>query len=266
MMDTAFSNVNVSRRRQAAEQVSARKAKRPFAPNPNAEIYHVENTEAFGEVKPMSLDILKNRPTYRFIKRLADVVLSAGGLLVLWPVMLGTALIIVLDDPKAGPIFVQERIGKNGIPFHIYKFRSMVHNAEELKAELEAKGITIKSSKDPTFKLEDDPRITRVGRFIRKTSIDELPQLFNVLKGDMSIVGPRPLITKEVQRMDEFSLQRHLVRPGLTCYWQSTKNRDKVEFGDWMKMDVRYIQNCSVWEDIKIICKTFRIVLTANGN
>ncbi len=226
----------------------------------------VKDIEEFGEILPITADILKNRPGYRFIKRLADVTLSLAALTVFSPVLLGVAIMIVVDDPHAGPIFIQERVGKNGNRFKILKFRSMVYNAEELKKELEAQGITMKEPDDPTYKLENDPRVTRVGRFIRKTSIDELPQLINIIKGDMSIVGPRPLVVSEVERFDKFSMQRHLVRPGLTCYWQSTKDRDKVPFEDWMKMDVRYIQRCNVWEDIKIICRTFKIVLTANGN
>lgn len=226
----------------------------------------VEDVDKFGEILPLDTDIMKNKPVYNWVKRIADVLFSTLALVVLTPAMAIIAVAIYVDDPHASPIFIQERVGKNGKRFKIIKFRSMVYNAEALKKELEAMGYTMKEPGDPTYKLENDPRVTRMGVFIRKTSIDELPQLINIIKGDMSIVGPRPLITEEVERFDDFSMQRHLVRPGLTCYWQSTKDRDKVPFASWMKMDVRYIQNCNAWEDIKIICRTFKVVLTANGN
>ena len=142
----------------------------------------------------------------------------------------------------------------------------MVANAEQLLDGLKAKGGNIKPANDPTFKQKDDPRITRVGRFIRKTSIDELPQLFNIIKGDMSIVGPRPALPCEVETYNDFSRQRLLMRPGLTCYWQSTMNRDDIPFDKWMKMDVNYIKHCGVLEDIKIIIATVRVVLSGNGN
>lgn len=263
-MDTAFTDIGVVKGDKSSMQM--RNAKKGSPACSKKEKVLVKNIDEFGEILPLSTDILKKRPIYRFVKRAVDLTLSVFALVVLSPVMAGVAVAIYVDDPKAGPIFIQERVGKNGRKFKIYKFRSMVHNAEELKKMLEAQGYTMKEPGDPTYKMENDPRITRVGRFIRKTSIDELPQLVNVIKGDMSIVGPRPLVTSEVERFDDFSMQRHLVRPGLTCYWQSTKDRDKVPFGDWMKMDVRYIHNCNVWEDIKIIFKTFRVVLTANGN
>lgn len=268
-MDTTFNDISVVKGCDIKGDKSARQVKNAEKSSTSCskkEKVVVENTDEFGEILSIDTDILKNRSGYRFIKRVSDVTLSIFALTVLSLLMAGVAAAIYIDDPHAGPIFVQERVGKNGRRFKIYKFRSMVYNAEELKKELEAKGYTMKEPGDPTYKLENDPRITRVGRFIRKTSIDELPQLLNIIKGDMSIVGPRPLITSEVEQFDDFSMQRHLVRPGLTCYWQSTKDRDKVPFSDWMKMDVRYIHNCSVWEDIKIILKTVRIVLTANGN
>ena len=263
-MDTVFTDIGVANGESSSVQVRNAKESGFDCPEKNKVV--VQDTGEFGEILPLSTDILKKRPVYSFIKRVADVTLSILALTVLFPLMVGVAIAIYIDDPKAGPIFVQERVGKNGNKFKIYKFRSMVHNAEELKKMMQAMGYTMKEPEDPTYKVENDFRITRMGRFIRKTSIDELPQLINVIKGDMSIVGPRPLVTSEVERFDDFSMQRHLVRPGLTCYWQCTKDRDKVHFGDWMRMDIKYIHNCNVWEDIKIICKTFRIVFTANGN
>lgn len=221
---------------------------------------------SFGPVLPLGTDVLKNKPVYRVVKRLFDILLSSFALLVLSPVLLLVALLIFLDDPHGSPIFVQPREGKNRKIFQLVKFRSMVVNAEELLGDLKRRGISIKDPSDPTYKLKDDPRITRFGRFIRKTSIDELPQLINIILGDMSIVGPRPPLTREVEQYNDFAMQRLLVRPGLTCIWQSTRNRDDVKFPDWMKMDVTYIQNCSLLLDCKLIIKTFAIVFTANGN
>lgn len=220
----------------------------------------------FGPVLPLGTDVLKKKPVYRFFKRFFDIVLSVFALVVLFPFLVLVAIIIFLDDPHGSPIFFQIREGKNRKKFKLIKFRSMVVNAEELLEDLRRRGITIKDPNDPTYKMKDDPRITRFGRFIRKTSIDELPQLINIIMGHMSIVGPRPPLPREVAQYNDFSLQRLLVRPGLTCIWQSTKNRDDVKFPDWMKMDITYIQNCSFLLDCKIILKTFAIVLTANGN
>lgn len=220
----------------------------------------------FGPILPLGTDVLKHKPVYRCVKRFFDVVLSVLALVVLLPILLLIALVIYIDDPKGSPIFIQERVGKNRRTFRLYKFRSMVVNAEELLEEMKRKGITLKDPKDPTYKMKDDPRITRVGQFIRKTSIDELPQLINIILGHMSIVGPRPPLPREVVHYNDFCMQRLLMRPGLTCIWQTTRNRDDVPFTEWMKMDVRYIHNCSFWLDCKLIIKTFAIIFTANGN
>lgn len=265
-MNTTLNDIDMTKGYESISEMAVKSGKNMKKKSTETRKVIVENVDKFGEILPLDTDIMKNKPVYSFVKRVADVLLSTAALVVLAPVMAVVAVAIYVDDPHAGPIFVQERVGRNGRKFKILKFRSMVYNAEELKKELLAKGYTMKESGDPTYKLENDPRITRMGVFIRKTSIDELPQLINIIKGDMGIVGPRPLVTKEVEQFDDFSMQRHLVRPGLTCYWQSTKDRDKVPFADWMKMDVKYIQNCNVWEDIKIICRTFKVVLTANGN
>lgn len=265
-MNTTLNDITVVRGYDARNEKSVKSGTMKKNNNNETKKVVVQDVEKFGEILPLDTNIMKNKPVYHLIKRIADVVLSSLALVVLFPAMVIIGIAIYVDDPHDGPIFIQERVGRNGKRFKIIKFRSMVYNAEELKKELEALGYTMKESGDPTYKLENDPRMTRMGVFIRKTSIDELPQLINIIKGDMSIVGPRPLITKEVEKFDDFSMQRHLLRPGLTCYWQSTKDRDKVPFADWMKMDVRYIQNCNVWEDIKIIIRTFKVVLTANGN
>ena len=220
----------------------------------------------FGPILPFGTDMLKEKPVYRFFKRFFDVVLSVFALVVLLPILLLVALLIFLDDPHGSPIFIQKREGMNRKVFKLIKFRSMVVNAEALLEELRKKGVTIKDPKDPTYKMKDDPRITRFGRVIRKTSIDELPQLINIILGHMSIVGPRPPLTREVNEYNDFAMQRLLIRPGLTCIWQTTRNRDEVPFPEWMKMDIRYIHECSFLLDCKLMLKTFLIVFSANGN
>ena len=205
--------------------------------------------------------IQKGRGSYRFFRRLQDIVLSLLALLVLWPVLLVIAIIIVLDSPGAGPIFVQTRVGKNGKEFRFYKFRSMCPNAEDKLEEL----LDQNEMEGPAFKIKEDPRITRFGKFIRATSIDELPQLINVLRGDMSIVGPRPPLPREVEQYDEYYRQRLLVTPGLTCYWQITPHKNELSFDQWVELDVKYIRERSFLTDWKIIFKTFGAVLGMRG-
>lgn len=205
--------------------------------------------------------VLTGAKRYWVLRRSQDVVLSIAALLVLWPFLVLTALIIVLDSPGAGPIFSQTRIGRDGKPFTFYKFRSMCPNAEEKLEEL----LPQNEMQGPVFKIKDDPRITRVGKFIRKTSIDELPQLWNVLRGEMSIVGPRPGIPREVEQYDEYAMQRLLVTPGLTCFWQIKPNRNSLSFEEWVELDVKYIEERSFLTDWKIIFATFGAVLGMNG-
>ena len=204
---------------------------------------------------------LKSHRRYWAGRRIQDIVFSSMALVVLSPLMLLVAGAIVLDDPSAGPIFSQERVGRNGKIFKFYKFRSMCPHAEEkLGALLE------KNEMDgPVFKMKDDPRITRVGKFIRKTSLDELPQLWNVLKGDMSIVGPRPALPREVEKYGEYEQQRLYVTPGLSCYWQIAPHRNEISFEEWMDLDIKYVQERSFWVDWKIILKTFKVCLTGDG-
>lgn len=198
---------------------------------------------------------------YGMMRRVQDIVLSAWALLVLWPLMLFLAVVIVIDSPGAGPIFVQERVGRSGKTFRLYKFRSMVPGAEE---KLEA--LLDRNEMDgPVFKIKADPRVTRIGRFIRKTSLDELPQLWNVLKGDMSIVGPRPPLPREVIRYGEYEWQRLNVQPGLTCYWQIQPRRNKMYFEEWLELDLKYIRERSFMTDWKIVFKTIGAVLGMNG-
>lgn len=192
---------------------------------------------------------------YDYIKRLFDIVCSLAALIFLCPILLLVCIAIKAESP--GPvIFKQQRIGSNGKPFKMYKFRSMVADAEKLKADL----IKKNERNGPMFKMKNDPRVTKVGRFIRNTSIDELPQLVNILKGEMSIVGPRPSLPNEVKQFEPWMLERLNVKPGLTCYWQ-VQGRDNIEFEEWMKLDVKYIRDRGFLLDLKLIFKTFFVLL-----
>jgi exopolysaccharide biosynthesis polyprenyl glycosylphosphotransferase len=193
-------------------------------------------------------------------KRIIDVTGAAIGLIVLGPlVMLPVAIGLKLTSP--GPVlFKQKRSGLHGRLFTMYKFRSMITNAEMLKAELEV----FNEMTGPVFKMRDDPRITPIGRFLRRTSIDELPQLWNVLVGDMSLVGPRPPIPTEVQHYDPWHRRRLSMKPGLTCIWQIS-GRNRIGFDQWMKLDMQYIDNWSLWLDLKILARTVPVVLTGLG-
>lgn len=192
--------------------------------------------------------------TYYFIKRLIDIVCSLIGIIFLSPLMIITSIAIKINS-KGSVIFAQERIGKNGQAFKMYKFRSMVVNAEDLLCKLKSKN----EMSGPMFKMKEDPRITGVGKFIRKTSIDELPQLFNVLKGEMSLVGPRPNLPGEVVKFNAWQKQKLLVKPGLTCYWQ-VMGRNDIGFEEWMKLDIKYIKDRSTLLDLKLILKTFFVL------
>ena len=206
-------------------------------------------------------NLLKKKKLYWFGRRFQDIFFSGLAMIVLFPVMVLTALVVFIDDPHGSPIFCQIRCGRNNKPFKMYKFRSMYCDAEERLKEL------IKSNEmdGPAFKMKDDPRITRVGKFIRKTSIDELPQLWNILKGDMSIVGPRPALPREVEQYNELQMQRMYVQPGLTCYWQIQPNRNEISFDDWMALDLKYIEERSFWVDWKIIFLTLKAVICKQG-
>jgi exopolysaccharide biosynthesis polyprenyl glycosylphosphotransferase len=199
------------------------------------------------------------KPMQMACKRLFDMASSAAALVLLSPMLVGTAIAVKLTS--RGPIlFRQERAGLHGRAFHMLKFRSMVVNAEELKAKLMAQN----EQSGPVFKMTHDPRITRVGRFIRKYSVDELPQLINVLRGDMSIVGPRPPIPSEVAKYEGWQRRRLSVRPGLTCVWQ-VSGRNQISFEDWMLLDMRYIDHWSLAQDFGLILKTVPVVLTGRG-
>lgn len=191
---------------------------------------------------------------YEICKRGIDIIGAGSGLLLLSPVIAIVACAVKFTSK--GPIFFsQKRVGKNGQLFDMYKFRSMVVNAEELKEKLAHQN----EMSGPMFKMKDDPRVTKVGKFIRKTSLDELPQLWNVLKGDMSLVGPRPSLPKEVKQFEKWMYKRLTVKPGLTCYWQ-VSGRNNIDFEDWMKLDISYVEDRNLWIDIKLIFKTVLVL------
>ncbi len=199
----------------------------------------------------------EKKRVYSFLKRFFDIILSLLALVVLSPLFLVVMILISLWDGKGNPIFVQKRCGKDGRIFNLYKFRSMCMDAEKLKAKLQK----YNEMDGPAFKMKDDPRITGIGKFIRATNIDELPQLVNILKGDMSIVGPRPPLPDEVAQYSKSDRQRLMVTPGLTCYWQASRNRNDLSFEEWMELDRKYIAERSLHTDAKIILKTAYVVL-----
>lgn len=222
--------------------------------------------EAAQSMKPMRPllnreELLRAKRLYWIIRRAQDILLSVIVLTVGSPLLIITALMIYIDDPNGSPIFTQIRIGRNGKPFKIYKFRSMRADAESMLIELLEKN----EMDGPPFKIKDDPRISRIGKFIRKSGIDELPQLWNILKGDMSIVGPRPALPREVEQYDEYQKQRLFIQPGLTCYWQIQPHRNELSFDEWADLDVKYIQERSFLNDWKIIFRTFGAVFGMYG-
>ena len=191
---------------------------------------------------------------YEISKRAIDIIGAGSGLLLLSPVIAIVACAVKFTS-KGTVFFSQKRVGKNGELFDMYKFRSMVVNAEELKEKLAHQN----EMSGPMFKMKDDPRVTKVGKFIRKTSLDELPQLLNVLKGDMSLVGPRPSLPKEVAQFEKWMYKRLSVKPGLTCFWQ-VSGRNNIDFEDWMKLDIKYVEERNLWSDIKLIFKTVLVL------
>jgi exopolysaccharide biosynthesis polyprenyl glycosylphosphotransferase len=201
----------------------------------------------------------RRKPLQRAIKRLLDVLVAATALMVLAPILVVAALAIKLTS--AGPVlFAQRRVGMRGRGFDMLKLRSMVRDAEDLKSEL----MKQNERTGPAFKLRNDPRVTRVGRFLRRYSIDELPQLLNVLRGEMSLVGPRPALPAEVASYAAWQRRRLSVRPGLTCVWQ-VSGRNDVSFASWMVMDMRYIDHWSLAEDLRLLLRTVPVVVTGRG-
>ncbi|MBA9039372.1 exopolysaccharide biosynthesis polyprenyl glycosylphosphotransferase [Bacillus aryabhattai] len=199
---------------------------------------------------------VNNKLVYSKAKRSIDVIGAILGLLILLPIFLVIGILIKIEDPKGPVFFKQVRVGKDGSEFNMYKFRSMVTDAEEKLAEL----LTLNQVSGAMFKMKNDPRVTKIGRFIRKTSIDELPQLWNVLKGEMSLVGPRPPLLREVNEYTNYQMQRLLVTPGCTGIWQASA-RSSVGFEEMVEMDLYYIRNRSLFLDFKIILKTVTVFL-----
>lgn len=203
-----------------------------------------------------SINDIEDSKTYLIQKRIIDIIASVLGLLLLSPLFLILAIVIKLEDVKSSIIFTQERVGKYGETFKMYKFRSMISDAEYQLETLLNKNETTGAM----FKMANDPRVTKVGKFIRKTSLDELPQLWNVLKGDMSLVGPRPPLPREVKEYSPHDYKRLSVVPGCTGLWQIS-GRSSIGFKEMVELDIFYIKNKSIWFDLKIMFKTFRVLL-----
>lgn len=203
--------------------------------------------------------ITDSRKFYFFFKRLFDIVFSIIALIVLLPVFIIVGIAIKIDSPGS-IIFKQKRVGKGGKVFTFYKFRSMVVDAEDKLKDLMDQNEMDKIA----FKMKNDPRITKVGRILRKTSIDELPQLINILNGTMSFVGPRPPLPSEVEKYNPYHMQRLAVKGGLTCYWQ-INGRSNIGFDEWVELDIKYINEMSLWTDLKIMFKTIHAVLKQDG-
>ncbi len=200
------------------------------------------------------------KPGYEICKRIFDVVMSAFALLVLSPVFLVVAILIKCED--GGPVFyTSTRLTKNGKEFRMYKFRSMCVNAEQQKKDLQEQN----EMNGPAFKMKDDPRVTKMGKFIRKTSIDELPQLVNIIKGDMSIIGPRPPLPEEVAQYTPYQMHRLDVITGLACYHECQGRNDEKDFDKWVESDLKYIRERSMLTDLKVIWWTIKVVLTGKG-
>ncbi len=208
-------------------------------------------------LKEIAADSLPKKPIYNAVKRVFDIIASAAALVVLSPIMIGTMISIVRED-YGPPLYKQERIGKNGKPFMIYKFRSMKMNADEIKETL----MDCSDGQGANFKMENDPRITKIGKKLRNSSVDELPQLINIIKGDMSIVGPRPFIAQEQANLPS---DRLLVKPGLSCYWQ-IGGKNKLPLEEQINLDRKYLLDRSWSVDIKIIFKTIYHVLKKDNN
>lgn len=202
---------------------------------------------------------LKRKTLFFAVKRIFDIVASFCGLVILSPLLLIIAICIKVNDPKGSILYSQVRLGKKQRKFRMYKFRSMYVDADERLKDL----LKYNEVDGAMFKMKDDPRVTSVGRVIRKYSIDELPQLWNVFKGDMALVGPRPSLEREVEQYSDYDMQRLLVKPGCTGLWQ-VGDRNAVGFDDMVQLDIKYIRSIGVWQDIIIMFKTVYIMIVPN--
>ena len=209
-----------------------------------------------------TINMVKLRQKYWFfvVKRLGDIICSSIGLVILSPLFLVIAILMKLEEPKGPIFFSQTRIGLNEKPFKMYKIRSMVTNAEELLEEL----LDENEVEGAMFKMKEDPRVTRLGRIIRKFSLDELPQLLNVIKGDMSLVGPRPPLEREVAEYTPYDKQRLIIKPGCTGLWQ-VSGRNDLGFDEMVELDMKYIKNLSLRTDLFILVKTVWVMLKPNS-
>jgi exopolysaccharide biosynthesis polyprenyl glycosylphosphotransferase len=214
----------------------------------------------FGSLAALSFAPVHHSVSQLAVKRLLDIVGASAGLLLSAPV-LAVAAVAIRSTSQGGVFFKQIRCGKHGRPFFMWKLRSMVSDAEQRKAEL----MVANEMDGPVFKIKDDPRITPVGRHLRRWSIDELPQFWNVLRGDMSLVGPRPPVPHEVAEYETFDRRRLSMRPGITCLWQVNGRNDISSFSDWVKLDLEYIDTWSLWLDLKILLRTVITVLGGSG-
>lgn len=243
---------------------SARALEFPTVHGGSESIETASNTGCFEEDEAVNeaAERLNTRYLYRFFKRLFDVLFSLFVLIAFSWLFLIIAIAIKIDDPKGPVFFKQKRVGKDGREFQMYKFRSMCVDAESRLEELKS----LNEKTGPVFKMSNDPRVMRVGHWLRKLSLDELPQFVNVLKNDLSVVGPRPALPSEVAEYTPRQRQRLLCKQGLTCYWQTRRNRDSIGFDEWVELDLLYIRQCSAWADFKLIVQTVGCVLTAQGN
>lgn len=209
----------------------------------------------------VNYDTQKKSVFFQIIKRVIDIFCSLFGLIILSPVFLVVAFLIKKENKKGSVFFSQQRVGKNGGLFTMYKFRSMCPDAEDKLSDL----IELNEIEGAMFKMKDDPRVTKIGKLIRRTSIDELPQLLNVLKGEMSLVGPRPPLLREVAEYTKYDMQRLLVKPGCTGLWQIS-GRNNIGFKEMVELDLHYIKNQSLTQDIVILLKTVTVVLCLNNS
>lgn len=203
---------------------------------------------------------MRDRSPCRWYKRLFDICICISGVVILAPVFLIIAMLIKIDSPKETVLFRQKRVGKDQKKFQMYKFRTMVEGAEDMLVDI----LSLNEVEGAMFKMENDPRVTRIGKFLRKTSLDEFPQLLNVIKGDMSLIGPRPPLVREVKEYTDDHKARLSIRPGCTGLWQ-VSGRNKLSFEEMVNLDLIYINNWSFRGDMKIFFKTFKVLFGQEG-